>query len=166
LFLYPPYRFVGEEVSLTLNGLCLEVSGTYYFENLTDKRVRAILFYPFPLSSYEHYPEWIEVYGADFREVQEGIVLEFNLDRRAFGVIRVEYEQSLDSLCGRYILTTTKSWREPLDWAIYEVRVPKDVSEVHISLPILEVHEDSLSRLFRSTFFKFLPKRDLVVTLK
>ena len=157
-----PYSFESEKVTMTLDSTSVVVEGEYTFRNLTDERVEAYLYYPFPLDSAD-YPDEIIVEEADFNFTPRGIKLNFTIEPEGRKTIRVRYVQKLKSAYARYILRSTRSWVQPLKEAYFKVSMPSVWKKIHISIPLDEVEINNGERTFSGTFSDFMPESDLIV---
>jgi len=158
-----PFSFVSESIFMNLDSNAVHIRGVYRFQNLTEEKVGARLFYPFPLEDSD-YPHEIKVEGADFRKGEKGLFLTFPILPGEEKEITVEYTQKIAPGFARYILTTTRTWQKPLEKAHFEIKVPRDWREVHISLSCHEVREEGNYRVFIADFDNFWPREDLKVS--
>ncbi len=101
----------------------LEVRGYYYFVNTDTVRSSVSIYYPFPVDSTLSYPHRIEVQRMSDRiplrylVKREGIVWDMAIPGHAADSIRVVYRQYAPLHSGRYILSTTRYWKKPLEKA-------------------------------------------------
>lgn len=164
-----PVSFAAEEVHITLTEAGAKVSGLYTFHNpyATDKTVR--LAYPFAEDAGIGEPEYIIV--EDDRgemlpfDMKYGI-LTFKTRVPASGdaVVRVAFEQSCRADKFRYILTTTREWKRPLEYAHFIVEAPAAFGPLESNYPLTRAStngEVTRYELYRENFW---PEEDLIIT--
>lgn len=159
-----PLHFAREEVSLTVRPGCVEVFGVYHFACLAKEPFMAQLFYPFPLDSFHRYPDSIAVPGRRFERADSGISFYAKFRPGKEDSVATFYRQPLNGNRARYIVTTTRKWKRPIDAARFQVTV-----SVGLRNPKLNYQPDSTSRAdstitYWFTCRSFFPSEDVVVT--
>jgi len=159
-----PVRFCREEVALDVQPGWLRVSANYHFLNPTGQPVTAMMLYPFPLDSNSAWPDSISIPGHRFRLADSGVTFLMRLRPGAEDSFQASYRQPLRGNSCRYIVTSTKKWRRPIDLARFKVVVPRDLPDVN-----LNYEPDSITRTDSAVVYwfarqKFYPDKDVVVT--
>jgi hypothetical protein len=78
-------------------------------------------------------------------------------------VMRTVYRQALKSRYARYIVTTTKSWGQPLKRARFEIYLPENAKAPEFSFPFSRASaSDSSVYVYETT--DFMPDEDIIVT--
>lgn len=137
--------FYAEDLTFRLSPGLFEVEGDYYFRNATDKPVRQTLLYPFPGEAAYGTISCISIMqGNDsisFKKTLRGILFTVTAAARQEVTYRIGYCQQLiaDSAC--YIITTTQRWKEPFEWANYQLRIPDS-----LNLEMTSIIPDSTSQ--------------------
>ncbi|UCH78207.1 MAG: hypothetical protein JSU81_10865 [Candidatus Coatesbacteria bacterium] len=137
-------RFVGEEVTIALGPERARVAGVYRFHNPGDKSRTLRLRYPFARGPELGEPENIVVRGAagddlPFTWKRHDIAFEVTIPPQAEAEIVVAYEQRCRGCEFTYILTSTRSWRRPIEEATFAVDVPPQLAPLEGSYELEEV---------------------------
>ena len=107
----------------------ITVKGTYIFKSEDTSSIQHTLFYPFPVDSNSDYPSYIAVYIGEsnreeaFKRREGGIVFSFSVAPASFCTTTVVYKQNVHRYSGKYIVTTTEFWNEPLVSGHYSIVV-------------------------------------------
>jgi hypothetical protein len=168
-----PLRFHSELIRLYIGNDSLEVDGLYQFISEDSSSGNSWLFYPFPVDSLLGGARMVRLEARDpaagwadipFRESSEprGAYWHVPLGIADTLDIRAVYRQALLADYARYIVTSTKAWREPLSWARFEIHLPAGAKPETFSFPF--VRQESDGKVFYSyEAFDFLPDRDITV---
>lgn len=117
----------------------IKVKGTYIFKSEDTCATQHTLFYPFPVDSNSDYPYYIAVYIREnnreeaFERREGGIVFSFSVSPGSFCTTTVVYKQHVNRYCGKYIITTTEFWKEPLSSGHYSIVVYKKYNLSYLS---------------------------------
>jgi hypothetical protein len=165
-----PVSFTEEYIEFRLSGTTFTVNGNYYFVNHSGESVSKIISYPFPvaLSCIDS----IHIFNLDdgkyisYEKTRQAAV--FHLDCRPGDTVRLNifYKQTNVTDTVRYILTTTKNWKQPLKKAEYTFTTESSRKILSFSYP---PDKSSLKGREQKYFWsrkEFLPDRDFVVILK
>ncbi len=128
-----PIQFYREDVHVWIDEGEVTVEGIYYYRNRTDKPRTLRLLYPFPIDSLHMYPHEINVLNSDFTKTKKGITYNVVFDSKGLNTSTVVYKQKILSKSAKYILTTAKSWKEPIKRARFVVSLPEDFECVSMS---------------------------------
>ena len=194
-----PIRFDSELIRLRIVGDSLEVEGDYLLLGARTTDEPAILFYPFPRDSLLGGARFVSAHvRAREEESVSWLPLRFETARNGQGVrwwlppcrsgetllVRANYRQERRAHYARYIVTTTRAWREPLRRARFEITLPEGAIEPEFSDPFvpvkagsagdpaaneglparLEASEDATTWVWETT--SFLPEHDISVQWK
>ncbi|HUI93663.1 MAG TPA: DUF4424 family protein [Chitinivibrionales bacterium] len=161
--------FVKENIFISLvlpDTMC--VKGEYFFASTDGSAIHTTVMYPFPVDSSINFPCLIRVrdkagpVAFQSNPGQAMILIPVSIAKNDTGKTTVVYRQKLKKNSGRYILTTTQTWRKPLGNSNYFITVPS-----HAILNFLSYESDSVFTRKDSTvyFFSkkvFMPTKDLV----
>lgn len=163
-------QFLSEEITFTVNpeGV-VHVSADYVFHNPRKGKYNQPIIYPFPGDSDLQAPQnpVVQVVSETGREPLK-VALEdhqwkFNLplEAQTINILHVEYDQVATAERFTYILTSTKSWEQPLQSALFVIRLPEGCK---LSSSSYECQPETASSggyaytIYRSNF---LPEKDL-----
>ena len=138
------------------------VAGLYFLRNLTNEKITAFLFYPFPIDSFHSYPDTI-FSDQPFTKADSGIRMKISFPPKATKTFYAYYEQKLKSKTARYIVKTTRQWQRPLDLARFEITLPKNGSNYKISYRADSIKEESSYQKIYFTRKNFFPKKDIII---
>lgn len=194
-----PIRFDAELIRLRIVGDSLEVEGDYLLLGARTTDEPAILFYPFPRDSLLGGARFVSAHiRARAEKSVSWIPLRFETARSGQGVrwwlppcrsgetllVRAIYRQERRAHYARYIVTTTRAWREPLRRARFEITLPAGAIEPEFSDPFVpmkagptgdpaadqgpparpKASEDATTWIWETT--SFLPDHDISVRWK
>ncbi len=159
-----PIRFLNEEIKITVDSGRVSVSGTYYFKNLSNQPKTAKIFYPFPIDEFHYYPDLILVSGLDYCKNDSGISFIMKFKPLAIESLAIFYEQKLKNNQARYILTTTKNWKHPIQEARFIVTLPENDSINQLSYPPDSSNKKEHRIYYYITKKNFMPENDLIVS--
>src|SRR3989339_150088 len=77
--------------------------------------------------------------------------------------IKVSYRQKLTSEEMKYILTSTQSWKQPLEKAEYKILLTKKFELTNLSLKPDKKDSNSTYNIYYITKENFMPETDLIV---
>jgi hypothetical protein len=158
--------FYAEDLTFRLSPGLFEVDGYYYFRNTTDKPARQTLLYPFPDEAAYGTICCISIMqGSDsisFKRTLRGILFAVTAAARQEVTCKIGYSQQLiaDSAC--YIITTTQRWKQPFEWAKYQLRMPDS-----LKLEMTSIIPDSTGHAAGEDIYfwrriDFMPDRDFL----
>jgi hypothetical protein len=168
-----PLRFDAEVIRLRVTGDSLEVDGSYYFLCQGGRAPHTTLFFPYPRDSLLGEAHMVALecrcpraawQPMRFEEVPRSTGARWwvPLDLGDSLEVRACYRQALLGCYARYIVTTTKAWRQPLKHARFEIYLPDSARPVNFSYPF-ERHtaEEQTFYLYEAT--DFMPEWDITV---
>jgi hypothetical protein len=162
--------FKKESIAVRINGCdTLEIVADYYFSNTDTTEASTMIYYPFPIDSIDFYPHYITVShlkdGKSVRYVQkdDGVTWDLKVNRLSIDSIRVVYRQRVSERKGRYILTTTKYWKKPLEQADFSVSVPEHITLNYWSFQFDSVNIQNENTIYRARKIAFLPDADMML---
>jgi hypothetical protein len=160
-----PLRFTGERVEVRLlpGGEEVEVRGSYVFENRGTERLRRRIYFPFAVDEDHPYPGSIRVDSGRPTRMRDGIVFGVEVDAGAERTVRITYRQRSADRSATYIVTSARSWIEPIERAELVVAYPAGLPVLEVSYPMGEPEErgDEIVRL--AIMERFLPDRELTI---
>jgi hypothetical protein len=141
LFLYPPFvfsqslQFYREDLAFEIKEGYFYVDGFYNFCNNSDKVIRQVLFYPFPVDSLYGAVDSINAYNVHessrnltFHKTEKGFFFEVELNPYGVGKYRILYRQKLLKNKAEYILLTTQKWGTPFENSQYKLIIPATIT--------------------------------------
>jgi hypothetical protein len=169
-----PVRFYREYVVVEPSENATRVSALYYFRNESDRPVRQAIRYPFPVDRFHLYPRVIRVWdkkGDDLSPmgfVRGDTYANWVMDLEAHGekVVRVDYMQEIRRPRAVYIVTTTQTWKVPIEVAEFEFRVPAALDSVSLSFEADRRTVEGDTIVYYAKYTDFMPDADLIVTWK
>ncbi len=162
--------FYKEKIIMSLSEKSVEITGYYHFRNPTSEKYSQALYYPFVINEYTDYPD--SIYAVDqiknssiiYKEVRNGIIFNLTIDQQDTAVYKVGYKQKIDSNKAEYILTTTKYWKKPFNYAEYYLVLPTKFKNIDFSIPF---KEDSINANYKYFSFRkenYFPSQNLFIT--
>jgi len=163
-------HFKAERVELRIHEDRMEVTGFYFFWNDSEDADGIVLSYPF----FGHFPDIAEVWvneNGDYKRVshdssyeKKSIIFPLFFPTTGMQEYKVRYVQKLANNLACYILTSTKLWKERLEFAIFEVYVSKELPEVQLSYQPYEVTDTDEYRVYRIEPEDFDPTTELCIS--
>lgn len=139
------------------------VSGEYFFRNNSKQILKAKIFYPFPVDEFHNYPDSISIENLNYTQTDSGVYFTMQFRPQVIETLRVFYHQSLKRNQCRYILTTTKYWRNSLQQANFIIDVAENLEGVELSYCADSVIFRNNRRYYYLSKKKFMPPKDLIV---
>lgn len=132
--------FYAEDLQFNLSKDNFEVDGLYYFRNLTHREIKQILFYPFP--DVQKYGEisYIRAHRENdttslvATQSDKGSLLKLQIPPSGEVAYRIAYRQTLKNGSAKYIITTTRHWGKPFEFAKYRLTFPNTLKLDSVSI--------------------------------
>lgn len=159
----PSVHFAREEVALAVRPDTVEVRANYHFKVRASRPFSALVFYPFPLDSFHSWPDSIWTGGLPFQFADSGVMLRLDLPARGEDSLFVYYRQPHHGAEARYIVTTTRKWRRPIDLARFTVTVPAAFEDVALTHTPDSAARQAGAVTYYITRRAFWPDSDIVV---
>ncbi|MFO7674866.1 MAG: hypothetical protein R6X12_00905 [bacterium] len=159
-----PVHFAREEVSVTVRPGAVEVLGTYHFTSSARDTIAAVISYPFPLDSFHDYPESVALPGHRFQLAESAARFVMRFRPGGEDSFTVRYRQPLRGPQARYIVTTTRQWRRPIDRAQFRVTVPAGLAGATLNYRPDSTRRDDSTLTWFFTRSGFFPEEDVVVS--
>lgn len=146
-----------------------EVQGIYFFENRDSSSATIMIHYPFPLDDSWQYPNYISVVNLTTRksihfvEKKDGVNWYLSLPPFSVDSTKVIYRQRVFRQRGRYILTTTRDWKKPLEEAAFKVVVPENSTLTYWSFQSDSVSVKNGQMIYQAWKENFYPEEDLLL---
>ncbi|MEO0069780.1 MAG: hypothetical protein ABIK18_03190, partial [candidate division WOR-3 bacterium] len=128
-----PVHFTREEVAITIHPGIMEIKGNYHILSSAKNAISVIFFFPFPLDSIIQYPDSIAIFGYQFTKTDSGVSFKKRFRPQSEDSFYVYYRQPLRGNSARYIVTTIRRWKRPVDLASFTVRVPIKFKDVRLN---------------------------------
>jgi hypothetical protein len=161
-----PLRFARERVELEVleGGQEVEIRGHYVLANSGDRRTVRRIYFPFAVDAAHPYPTDVSVSTGRHDRLRDGIV--FGVDAPPHGEVEfdVRYRQRTTDRSATYIVTSARSWNDPLDEAVLVVSGPAGWMPEALSFP-MQPRTDGSGRVTHETVIeRFFPDRELSVS--
>lgn len=161
-------RFFKEMVIVNVHDGYCRVRGTYFIKNDANTPVTRIFYYPVAVHETMPFPHFWRVtnhpsINTPFTVGDDGISFTKKIAPHAIDSFQVEYQQKTDRRAFEYVLTSTSSWKAPIDTAEIVIIVPGKFKLQFLSIPYDRViqHRDRLEyTLTRKNFF---PNKNLII---
>lgn len=155
--------FVEEIVILDIQENCISVTGQYIFENQSRFPKLQFITYPFPVDATHPCPVTLYAAWEDSKESHlatpifaHRAYLALWIPSKSQRTLRMAYTQPCCDYSAQYILTTTKTWRNPLRRAQFSI-VPHDVRIVRCNYASSSQRDGKIEL----DFHKFMPENNL-----
>jgi hypothetical protein len=143
------------------------VSGTYYHKG--NSNTNYLLMYPFPVGSVYGKPDSIFIFNLtdnnkiEFEKKSEGLLV-FKIEFQSVNEIalQISYKQELLGHRAEYILETTRSWREPLFKADYQLIIPDSLKISRFSILPDDSHKTGNEIIYYWTRTNYMPLENMV----
>ncbi len=165
-------QFQGEQIKIKIGDDQVQVTGTYYLYNPSYYPVSRTLYYPFVVDARLEYPDSIHVslstndHLLAYRSESDGIFFSIQFLPEQLITLTVFYSQKTLANQFEYILTTTREWHRPLQFASYIIQIPKDKQLIHISLDYQEMQDQDNYRIYYISRSDFMPPENLKIIWK
>lgn len=163
-------RFDRERIEVQVAPGSIQVKGLYHYANASWLPAALTLRVPFPIDSDHPQPDWFALYessedgraGAEIPPVVRGSNVSFRLIFRPREAkwIRLDYIQPRRVDRGRYLLTTTKPWRRPMERADYILRLPRDCVLISSNYAVSPAPPSGDGQAFTFSRTNFFPNQD------
>jgi hypothetical protein len=110
------------------------------------------------------YPDSIALPGFDFERGDSGVSFTMRFRPQAEDSFLAYYRQPLRGKQARYIVTTTRAWKKPIDRASFRVAVPKQLPNVKLSYRPDRTEKTDSTVVYTFTRRRFYPDTDVIVT--
>ena len=162
--------FQKEAITATVTACdTLEIRGVYFFVNSDTSTMSTVIYYPLPVDSVFDYPHYIMVTdlsnkrNVEYMKKKEGVTWKQVISPRSTDSVLVVYRQKTRKAKGRYILTTTRNWKRPLERADFTVIIPSDITLTYWSLQSDSVSMRNGTITYHSFQKNFFPDRDMLL---
>jgi hypothetical protein len=146
---FPPVRFDRERIEIWTAPQQIQVSGLYHYANPSILPAFLSLGLPFPVDADHPQPSLYAIAEAtaDGRVLAQvsprmrrgKVSFRILLMPRAEKWVRVDYVQGATAPRGRYILTTTRQWRRPLERGEYILHLAPGIELASSNYPLAAV---------------------------
>jgi len=159
--------FSGERLTFTIHPKFVEMSGKYYFSNRTGQVVNLPIVYPFCINSQQAFPDSIAVGLEDsnslpFEIRNESLYFSVPLKNKELTAILIYFRQPVSRPQFEYILTSTRSWQKPLEFADFTIQVPLAHRLTNLSFPYEKIDTVGNFQVYHLYFENFYPDKNLI----
>jgi len=166
---FSPVRFDQEKIEVFVDGGQIRVCGLYHYRNRFPLPVTFSLGLPFPVDSLHAVPSAYSVMevasdGSPIGEIATrnyhgGVVFRLFFLPSREKWIRIDYVQDVAAANGRYILLTTRAWKQPLTHGEYVLHLG---TGTELASSNYALQKSSNDRQFSYSFTResFFPAKD------
>jgi hypothetical protein len=164
-----PVSFLSEYIDFAMEGDYFSVNGIYVFLNRTDKPVHAGIQFPFALPATMVDSIGVmnlnEAKSIAWKKRERDIL--FNVSISPFDSVAVHlyYRQPLGRV-NSYILTSTRTWGDPLEKAVYTLTTDKNLVIRSFSFPPDSFLTDPRHKTYYWNKADFDPPADFEITIE
>jgi hypothetical protein len=125
--------FNAEDVCITIEDGEMAVDALFEYQNMTEKRLRMDLFFPFARPVKESISDLsVVLVGAgasmerrlDYTSEESRILFDFIIEPRERTLLKVHYREAIPETHAAYIITSIKLWHRPVVKATFTVKLP------------------------------------------
>ncbi len=165
-------NFISEDITFEIKEDTFFINGNYFFQNKKDTCTSNIILYPFPVVDYMGEAYDFEIFAHN--KTKYSVI---NTDKRRalfkaehcgndLYYINMKYKQEILNDSAKYILTTTKNWKQALQSVNYKLITPSNIKVVNFSYK-----PDSKLKLKNTTVYfwyktNFYPDKDFIITIE
>lgn len=155
----PPVHFFKEKLKFTIRENSVLVEGDYSFKNLTSVAKTVNFFYPFVIDTNQLYPDTIQL---DIPHANAGSGITFALTVKPFteNGFTIRFNQPIKNKYYKYITTTTRIWKRPIELAVFKITAP-DTVDVRINYAGFNSGIRNGIHEYEAAFDDFFPNEDL-----
>ncbi len=165
-----PLRFTDEKIEMDVTSESCAIDGWYKFRNKSPFPRRTRFFYPFPINGAD-YPDFMEASvlhdsaetPLKFKKLSDGISFHLKVPGNGETQFIIRYKQNLHGKRAKYIVTTTKSWRRPLDHAVFQVCHPAELENARYTYPGKKIKSDDNAVCRLIEWRHHMPDKDIEV---
>ena len=164
--------FHREQLTVSVSGESCSLDADYYFKNSAFRPAGCSIFYPLINRKGLPLPDSILVLADSkgtpigFEKTSEGILFYLDLKSEEARKIRGRYRQRTPLHKFEYILTSTKAWGKPLEFAEFCIVVP-DSFQLTSCSPSYDTNEKiEHAMVYHITRQHFMPTSNLIVQWK
>jgi hypothetical protein len=160
--------FFEEHIDFEMDTVYFSINGIYSFCNPADIEINQQILFPFAvntspidsirvinLSSYEKVP---------FERLKKAIGFNFTIAPGDTVDINIFYRQEL-AIKNTYVITSTQSWKKPLETAVYTLSTPLEMKIESFSYLPDSKEVSNGKMLYRWTKNNFMPKQEFEVVI-
>ena len=166
-------EFFREDLTFEIKDNYFFVDGIYHFRNTGNQDIERVLFFPFPNDSL-FWGEIDSIFAVNLNKDSSNTVINIKKRGATFKIeikpeetskFRIAYRQKLLGNRAEYILTTTQSWKRPLEQANYTLISPNKLSIDSLSYTpdSFETKRDMIIFFWEKE--NFMPDRNFIIIL-
>jgi len=164
-------EFFREDLNFKIKDNYFYVDGIYFFKNQTSKKIKRVLFYPFPTDSIFGTVDSIKAIclkdslNKILNSKPNGFLFCVEIESKHIGKYNLCYRQKLLSNKAEYILTTTQLWQKPFEEVNYQLIIPQ-----YIKIDSLSYLPDNVKTVENKCIFywhkeNFMPSKNMIILL-
>jgi hypothetical protein len=167
--------FYREELEFGLDSAFFSVKGNYFFRNEANREIRPVIYFPVGTAAVEKSIDTLIAFDVADPEhpftvlVQDSVAhFEMKLPPDSRKQVVIYYRQRHDGHRARYILTSTQTWKRPLEYASYRLIAPKEIVISRFSLGPPKVSDFGTMQIYSWEKKNFMPAEDfrLIFSIK
>jgi len=161
--------FFEEHIDFELDSAYFSINGIYSFFNSTDREINQPIVFPFAVEAIQVDSVSIinlnDLSRIQFQRLKKAITFFITMPPRDTVDVNIFYKQMAADK-NTYIITSTQTWKQPLEKAVYTLITSLPVDEKRFSYPFIskEVINDKI--LYRWEETNFMPDREFDVVIE
>jgi hypothetical protein len=162
-------QFTHERIELDIDNHRCCLKGTYYFKNRSALPAERMIYYPFSKEYNLCMPDSVTVTdifsknNVKFSKADQYILFHLFVPARGESVYEVVYCQETPRQKMEYILTTTRTWKRPLDQAKFIIKLAADLQLKYLSCSWDSMTVSPITIYYYKTWRTFMPDSNLIV---
>lgn len=160
--------FRKEYLDIFINDSNCVLEGRYFLSNNTYANIRMPIHYPIAINDFQLYPDSISVikYQQDniqYNRNNRGLNFVLNIPADTTISIFIRYRQKTNKNKFEYIVESTKSWGEPLQYAKINIHLPRQFKLTNSSFTYKKVEETEDGLIYTIEKQKFYPDKNIII---
>lgn len=162
-------HFFKENITIKIQDEYCVLFGRYFFINSSSTPITRILYYPVIVNNNTVFPHFFKVKNIQFnREISyrvyiNGITFPIKIFPHNINSYSIEYHQKTTQPVFEYILTSTVTWKMPIDSVQIAIEVPKKYRLQSISVPYDRVIDQNDKLTYLIIRHNFYPHKNLII---
>ena len=158
--------FFEEHIDFELDSVYFSINGIYSFHNPTDKTVNQRIVFPFAMETEKidsiNIIHLNNLSRIQFKRLKKAITFVVNMPPRDTVDVNISYRQKTAEK-NTYIITSTQSWKQALQKAVYTLTTSLPVDEENFSYPFISKKIINDKTLYYWEKTNFMPDKEFNV---
>ena len=161
--------FFEEHIDFELDSIYFSINGIYSFYNPTDKGINQRIVFPFAVETTQVDSVGIinlsDLSRIQFQRLKKAITFFINMPPRDTVDVNIFYKQKTAKE-NTYVITSTQSWKQALEKAVYTLTTSLPADETKFSYPFVSKEIINGKKLYRWEKTNFMPDKEFDVVVK